>query len=269
MKGRVRCSGGVLALVLLPLAQAQQVPAPSKAVTPGNILAALGGGSTDALAGSLRGFLIKSLPNPLYEDSRHWGQQKPVRDLRWRGKGLHAHPEEVQVLKNDGHWWKVRATANRLADNLVFDLRDVQQPEEGRMTFTAFLSFDTDVEFERQHWREGTRLRSSSIRARLRLKFTLRCEATGRVEVNGLLPEAVFRLRVVQAESGYDNLVVEHIAGVGGSAAKLIGEAAHSSINQWRPSLERDLLAKADAAIVKAGDTKEVRVSLSKLLSKK
>jgi hypothetical protein len=33
--------------------------------------------------------------------------------------------------------------------------------------------------------------------------------------------------------------------------------------------MERDLLAKANAAIVKAGDTKEVRVSLSKLLEKK
>jgi hypothetical protein len=63
--------------------------------------------------------------------------------------------------------------------------------------------------------------------------------------------------------------VVEHIAGLGGEAAKLLGDAARGSIKQWRPSMEHELLAKANVAIVKAGDTKEVRVSLSKLLGKK
>ena len=37
-------------------------------------------------------------------------------------------------------------------------------------------------------------------------------------------------------------------------------------MEQWRPSLERNLLEKADAAIVKAGDTQEVRLSVEKLL---
>jgi hypothetical protein len=46
----------------------------------------------------------------------------------------------------------------------------------------------------------------------------------------------------------------------------MIGETAHSLLNQWRPSIERDLLAKANAAIVKAGEQKEVRLSLSKLV---
>jgi hypothetical protein len=36
-------------------------------------------------------------------------------------------------------------------------------------------------------------------------------------------------------------------------------------VTQWRPSLERDLLEKANAAIVKAGENKEVRLSLAKL----
>jgi hypothetical protein len=261
-----------LAALLVPVAQAQNGPisSPSKAITPGNILAALGGGSVDALAGILRGFVIKAIPTPLYEDTHHWGMQKAVRELQWRGKGLRVHPETVDVLKNDGRWWKVCVTADRLADTLIFDLRDVLQPEPGHMTFTAFISFDTHVDFDRQTWRSGTRRYSGSIRARLRIKLTLRCEATAKLDAGGgLLPEALFRLRVLQAESGYDNFVVEHIAGVGGEAAKLLGDIARGSVKQWRPSMERELLAKANAAIVKAGDTKEVRVNLSKLLSKK
>ena len=261
----------VLVLLAAPFAQAQDAPpSPGRAITSGNVLAALGGGSVDALAGTLRGFLVKSLPNPVYEDARHWGMQKSVREVRWRGKGLHVHREEVDVLKNDGRWWKVRVTGERLADTLVLDLRDARQVEPGRMTFTAFISFDTHVDFDRQVWRSGTRTYSGGIRARLRVRLTLHCEATARLDAGGgILPDALFRLRVLRSESGYDNFVVEHIAGLGGEAAKLLGDAARGSLKQWRPSMERELLAKADAAIVKAGDTKEVRVSLSKLLSKK
>ena len=260
----------ILAVLAAPVVGAQQAPPPAKAISSGNVLAALGGGSIDALAGTLRGFVIKALPAPLYEDTRHWGLQKPVREVKWRGKGLHIHAENVEVLKNDGRWWKVRVTAERLPDTLILDLREVRQAEAGRMTFTAFISFDTHVDYDRQTWRSGTRTYSGSIRARLRVKLTLRCEATARLDAGGgLLPDALFRLRVLQAESGYDNFVVEHIAGMGGEGAKLLGDAARGSVKQWRPSMERELLAKANAALVKAGDTKEVRVSLSKLLGKK
>ncbi len=158
-------------VLLVPLtAHAQGVSSSPKPLNAGNVLAALGGGSVDALAGTLRGFVIKALPTPLYEDTRHWGLQKPVREVKWRGKGLHVHPETVDVPKNDGRWWKVRVTAERLADTLVFDLREVRQPEPGRMTFTAFISFDTHVDFDRQVWRSGTRTYSGSIRARLRMR---------------------------------------------------------------------------------------------------
>lgn len=259
-----------LLCVLCPFVVYSAPPQPGKPLDAGSILATLGGGSVDALAGSLRGFLVMAMPSPFYEDTRHWGQQKSVQAIKWRGQGIHVHPEKITVMKNDGRWWKVRVTADRLPDTLVFDLRDAHVVEPGRMIFTAFISFDTNAEYNRQTWHTGRRTYSGSIRARLRVKLTLHCEATAQLDGSGgLLPDAVFRLRIVQAESGYDNLVVEHIAGLGGEAAKLIGDAAQGSIKQWRLSMERDLLAKANAAIVKAGDTKEVRVSLSKLLGKK
>jgi hypothetical protein len=267
-----RLRGAALAALslFLELAASGQSPAPPpKPFSGGNVLAALGGGSVDALAGSLRGYLVKTLPTPLYEDTRHWGLQKPVSEIKWRGKGIHVHVEKIEVMKNDGRWWKVRVIGERLADTLICDLREARQGEPGRMTFTACLSFDTHVDYDKQIWHTGTRRYASSIRARLRVKLTLHCEATARLDGSGgLLPDAVFRLRVLQAESSFDNFVVEHIAGVGGEAAKVLGDAARGSLKQWRPSMERELLAKIDAAIVKAGDTKEVRVSLSKLLSK-
>ena len=135
------------------------------------------------------------------------------------------------------------------------------------MTFVTFISFDADVDYERQRWVEGLQLSGVGLRARMRVRLTLWCEATTRVEAKGkVLPDMVFRLRVTRAEAGFENLVVEHVAGVGGDAAAVLGDAAHGLLKQWRPSLEKHLLDRAAAAIVKAGDTKEVRLSLSKLV---
>ena len=60
--------------------------------------------------------------------------------------------------------------------------------------------------------------------------------------------------------------MIEHTAGVGGDAAKILGELLIDAIKQAKPELERDLLNKANAAIVKAADTKEVRLSLDSFL---
>jgi hypothetical protein len=76
----------------------------------------------------------------------------------------------------------------------------------------------------------------------------------------------IFRLHAVRSDLTYSHLVVEHILGVGGDLAKLLGEAIQHGIHRWRPSLERNLLNKANAAIEKAADTKEIRIGLGSLL---
>jgi hypothetical protein len=233
---------------------APPTPPASKGVDPKDALTVIGAGgnSSDALAGNLRGFLVRSLPNPLFEDHKHW-------DLRKQGP--------LGNWQKDGQWYRVRVQVVNPADSLVLDLRDVQTPEPGRKTFTLFLCFDATVEVERQHWAMGLRLYSGSTRARMRMKATLNCEAISRTESKGkVLPDLVLRLRVVRSDLRYDNLVVEHTAGVGGEAAKLLGDLVVRGVRELKPSLERELLRKANAAVVKAGDTKEVRISVLKFL---
>lgn len=223
------------------------------------------------LASALRTLFLQALPEPLYDDTKHWGGQQPVtKGIKWRGKGLKVHPEVQKTLKNDGKWWKVRVTADRPDETLTLEVRDLRQDEPGRMTFTALVGMDTRVEYEKQNWREGIRFFSAGLRARLRVKLVLQCEVIARLEsTGGFFPEAVFRLRVLGSQSGYEGLKVEHIAGVGGDAAEVFGKAFVKTMHRWRPSLERNLLAKADAAIVKAGDTKEIRIGLSGIMRKK
>jgi hypothetical protein len=225
----------------------------------------------DALSGTLRGILLRSLPDPLFEASPGWGNMKYVaRGIEWHGQGLGVHPEVQRSHKNDGPWQKVRFTADKPSDSLILDLRNLQFPEPGRMTFDLFLRFDARVEYTRQEWDRGRKLYDGSVRARLRVRANLYCEVTTRLEPNGsLLPDAVFRLRLTRADVGYDNFVTEHIAGVGGELAKVIGDAFRGGLKQWYPSVERELLQKADAAIVKAGGNREVRVNLASLFTKK
>jgi len=243
------------------------LPTPPNRPDASTLLPLLSAGSPDALAGTIRGILIQSMPNPLYENWPNWGNTSRVaRGVKWKG----ITPELIYIPKNDGKWRHLKVTADNPAQSLVFDIREMQQPELGRMTFTVFLAFDANLVYDQQNWEGGIKLYDGSARARFHVKATLSCEAIFRVESGSLLlPEAVLRLHVVHADVGYDRFVMEHVAGVGGEAAKILGDAIKGGMHKWHPSLEHDLLAKANKAIEKAADTKEVRVSVFELLKKK
>ena len=255
-------------------APAPQTPQPAAPPKPNRFpslkdLPLFAGPSVDALAGSLRGYLVRNLPTPLYEKTKNWSHTIPVANgVKWRGQGFGVHPEIMHARKNNGVWRKVRVTAENPADTLVFDIRDLALVDAGTMTFQVFVSFDARVDYEQQNWRSGIRTYAGSAEAHLRMKLLLDFQATAALEAGkSILPDAIFRLHVTHAELSYDNLRVQHIAGIGGEGAKILGDALKGSLHDWRPSLEAELLAKADSAIVKAGDTKEIRVSLSRLFS--
>jgi hypothetical protein len=232
----------------------------------------LGNKTLDALAGTFRGLLLRNLPNPLYETSSNWGHKKETPNgIKWTGKMLPLHPHVTHSLKNDGVWRKLRVNATNANDTLVFDLRNLQQPEPSRKTFDAILAFDAEVNFDEEKWRAGLRTLAYSVRARLRVRLRLCCEVSSRSETapDALVPDVIFRLRVTKADLGYDNLVVEHIAGIGGEAAKVLGDTIHGALRDWHPEMERHLLDRANAAIVQAGDTREVRISLGNLFEQK
>ncbi|MBY0233267.1 MAG: hypothetical protein K2W96_28640, partial [Gemmataceae bacterium] len=220
------------------------------------VLVLAGQGADAALAGPLREMLLSALPNPLFKDEKHWGKQKA---------GLNGK------LRNEGRWWKLRVEGRDFPHSVKLAVRDARPAGADRKAFTVDVEMMANLLLERQTWRLGMRLYSGSTRARLRLRLTMDCEAQTRFETppGGLLPEAVIRLRVVRSDFRYDKPVVEHTAGVGGDAAKIAGEAMLAMARLVKPDLERKLIDKANAAVLKAGDTKEVRLSLAKLFSGK
>lgn len=231
--------------------------------------AILGGASLETLSGSLRDYFITALPSPLLVSNNNWGHQTRVANgVKWRGQGLGVHPEVQYTFKNDGNWRRLTLTAPRLPSSLVFELRNLQHSKNAPATFDAFIAFDVDAEYERQTWSGGTRIYSGSTRARFRVKLSLKCELTSRLEkTDSLFPNIVFRFRVLHADIGYDDLVVEHTAGIGGELAKFFGDVA-KGVMRLNPEWEWSLLEKGNAAIVKAADTKEVRIGLDKLIKR-
>ena len=207
-----------------------------------------------AFAGQMRTLVLQLLPDPLFTDDKKWNLQK-------KGPGGRPH--------NDGRWVKIRIAHKDIDRSLKLTVDDMVK-EKARKTFTINLSFDAQVDLERQTWKAGLRLYSGSTRARLRVKMALNCELLTRVEKStSWLPDMIVRLHVLSSSFGYDDVVVEHTAGVGGDAAKVLGELMLGIVKQAKPSLERKLIEKANAAVVKAGDTKEVRVSLADWLNGK
>jgi hypothetical protein len=259
-------------LLGLSLSPAAADPGKSgKPLKPASALPLLPDGSPSALAGTLRAFLIDVVPSPLYQAQPGWGHRAEVPSgLKWKGRGLRGRPSVQKSFRNHGTWRKIEVQAPNLRDSLVVDVRDVHKHEAGHMTFTVFLSFDARVNVVQEKWEWGVRVYAGSARARLRVRLALNCDCVTRLERKGwLLPDAVFRLRVLRSDLRYDNLVFEHFAGFGGTAAKVLGDTVMGRLKKWRPSLERKLLDRANAAIVKAGDTREVRISLGKLLKMK
>jgi hypothetical protein len=222
--------------------------------------------SPPALADSLRAYLIPHIPTPLYEKRENWNQTVEAKRVHWEGKGLNIKPRTVKTYKKHGKWKHVLISSPNLAQSLKLVIQNVMQPEPGRTTFDVVLALPADVEYEQQNWERGLRLWSGSIRARMRVALNLNCELTTRLEPGSkLLPEMVLRVRVLHATTAYDQLVIEHLPGFGGDAAEILGKAVVENMKKWHPSVERNLLERLNAAIVKAGDSKEIRVGLTGL----
>jgi hypothetical protein len=202
------------------------------------------------LASQLKDLFLTVLPDPLFEDASHWGRQE--RNLRGQ-------------MKNDGRWWKLRMEGRQFPNGLSVRVEDLQPGGKNRQTFSLYIDMVTNIVLERQTWLRGVRLYSGSTRARVKICLSLACEAVTRLETpkGATLPEVVFRFRVINSFLHYDDLVIEHTAGVGGDTAKYLGELVLSIIKQVKPSLERKLFERANAAILKAGDSKEIRIGLN------
>ncbi len=214
-----------------------------------------------ALAATIRAYLLRTIPPVLYESSPGWGRQAPAPSgIKWKGQGLGIHPQITKSARNEGNWRHVRVVPDNLPQTLTVELRKLQNPAPGHLVFDALLSLRGNVDYSEQKWHDGIRLLATSVRARFRVTLALTGEILTAIQMHGIFPEIVFQLHVGHAELRLDHIVVEHLAGLGGDAARLAGEVVKKVVHQMHPSLERELLARANAAILKAANNREMRL---------
>lgn len=249
--------------LLTPFALAQTTP-PVKATAPAE---------SKTLSDSLQKLLLANLPDPLVQSNSHWGEQKEVTiGLTWEKKGvIRYRPHVMKDVRNDGHWERVTVEAADPAKTLKLTVGETRTPEAGKTLFDAVVQTDVKLKYEQQVWALGKRVYAGETRAKCTAGLTMTVELTSRNEYapGALLPTVVLRVRVTDAKLSYWDLECEHTLGVGGDAAKALGKAVYEVMKKVKPDMEKDLLAKANAAVVKAADTKEVRVELGGLLKAK
>jgi hypothetical protein len=228
---------------------------------------------TAAFAKLLREMLVKKIPAPALESRQNWGQQKLVTvgmDVKRRGP-LEWERTPIKALRNDGQWSHMVVTLPDPKTNLAVEIQKLEAAAGGKSEFRLVVRTDhVNLTIEQQNWKNGVRLFSNETRATCRAAIRLDGDITNRTEFKpgSTLPQIVMKLNVTNAELFYDKLTVEHTLGVGGDAAKIIGDATQKLVKTFKPNLEKDLLEKANAAILKAMDEKELRVGLEGLIKK-
>lgn len=223
---------------------------------------------TKELSAILRKLMLANLPEPLVEANMGWDIQREVAiGIKWEKKGVLRKPVIMRDVKNDGHWQKVHIHAKDPDKSFALTVGNIRASEPGKTLFDADIGLDTTIVYEQQMWVGGKRLEAGESRARCRAELHCVVELTDKIEFQpgSRLPVISFRIRVVEANLKYKDLVCERTLGVGGDAAALFGKTMLAVLKTVHPNTEKDLLAKANAAIVKAADTKEVRVELDKL----
>jgi hypothetical protein len=224
---------------------------------------------TKHLAEILRGMMLKNLPKPLTESLNNWGNQNEiVIGVYWRKEGpLRYKPEPMKAKKNDGHWQKVRVESIEPEKNLSLEIANLRPSPNGTTLFDAKIGLDTRMTYEQEMWAMAKRMYAGETRCRCRAELKLTVELDNKLEFadGSLVPNLRFRVRVTSADLTYRDFVCEHTLGMDGKPAEVMGKATLEFIKKVKPNLEKDMLAQANAGIVKAADTKEIRIELDKL----
>ncbi len=225
----------------------------------------------EALASVLRDLIKKSLPDPVTKSSHNWGQQKTVTVTVHHREGLHFWSENVEEMRNDGTW---RRTEIRIPDRdkIQLAVTELVYPEEGKILTTVGVVVDrVDLHFEQQIWKNGVRIYSGETRGHCKGALILKAEVTTKTEFKkgSFFPEISLKLQVTSAELFHEKLVVDHTAGLDGEAARALGDLTIGIVKFVKPHLEKDLMEKANAAIVKAARSKELTITLDKIMAAK
>lgn len=261
--------GGVTAQLKQPPSDTRNVLPKSNTQRPAQV--PTNPAEAEALTQVLRSLVKKHLPDPLVTINQNWGQQKAVTVVHRHREGLRVWATPVQEFRNDGVWRRITLRIPN-PNQLALAVTELSRTESGQLHITvAHVVERIDFRIEYQVWRNGLRLYSGETRGHCKAGLLLRGEVVTQTtfKKGSLLPEVKLSLKATGAELFYENLEVDHTAGVGGDLAEILGETLIRLAKAIQPDLEKELLDRANAAIVKAAGTRELHVALDQLIQSK
>jgi hypothetical protein len=223
-----------------------------------------------AIAKLMRDMALKHMPDPLVKSSKGWGKQKEfaVGKVMLRNPNR-VGPEMPRELFNDGLWRRFTVTAREPADTLAIAITELVRPAEDTMLVTLDVSMDINFRMEQQLWKRGLELYTGETRGHCKAGVRLKAQVvhTLAFKPGSFIPDVTLKVTTTEAQLYHDKIVIDHTAGLDGADAKAVGDLVLDLVKTLKPDLERELLEKGNAAIVKAAGTKEIKLQLDKLSS--
>ena len=222
-----------------------------------------------AISKLLRDMALQKMPEALVKSQHEWGKQKEFAVGRVMLRNPSKLPDAPRALMNDGLWRRFTVTARDPAETLAVSITELVRPEENKLLVTLNVGMDINFRMEQQLWKRGLMLYSGETRGHCKGAVELKAAVSHTTEFKPgtFLPDIVLKVTTTEAKLFYDKLVIDHTAGLDGEDAKKVGDLVIDLVKSVKPDLEKQLLEKGNAAIVKAAGTKEVKVKLDKLMS--
>ena len=222
-----------------------------------------------ALAQTLRGLMLEHLPDPLVKSNDGWGNQKEfvVGGLMLRNPKKFG-PEAPRQMFNDGLWRRITLTGRKPADTLGVGIPELVRPTATTAHLVLDVAMDVDFRVEHQLWKRGLQIYSGETRGHCKagLKLTADVESKITPKLGSFLPDVTLVIKATDAKVFYDKVVIDHTAGLDGDDAKKAGDFVLELVKAVKPDLEKQLLDKANASVLKAVGSKEIKVQLDKLI---
>lgn len=222
-----------------------------------------------ALAKTIRGLMLTKLPDPLVKANDGWGKQKElVQGAIMLRNPKKFGPEAPRQLVNDGLWRRITVTARKPADTLAVGIPELVRPTADTANLTLDVEMEIDFRVEHQFWKRDLQIYSGETRGHCKAAVQLKAEIVTKTEKvpGSFFPNVTLTIKVTDAKLFYDKLVIDHTAGLDGEDAKSAGDFVLDLVKSVKPDLEKQLLEKANAAIMKSVGSKEIKVELDKLL---
>jgi hypothetical protein len=222
-----------------------------------------------AISKIMRDMALQKMPDPLVKANDGWGKQKEyaMGRVMLRNTGR-LPPEAPRVVVNDGLWRRFTVSARDPEKTLAIGITELVRPAADTMLVTINVAMDINFRMEQQLWKRGHRLYSGETRGHCKGAVQLKATVVHKTEFKpgSLIPDVSLKITTTDAKLFYDRLTIDHTAGIEGPDAQAIGDTDIDLVKAVKPDIEKDLLEKGNAAILKAAGTREVKLELDKLM---